>query len=492
MATPTSFAAGGADPVLLADPLTNHHASTYTDAHDGVTTKFELCLRAEIQIHKVQKGQAATATRSAVRSMIEALIMTEPDTTIKSKDGSHSFKTIADFPDDKDKFALFFPSTKNTQAQRPSTMVIELHLTSAQNLASLKKPSTVFFKHLFEKRIWLCHHKFSTLNLQSIGFFTERSTDYTWKSSFEDEIGSKLTACIEEDLAAKSPDNVIDTQEAEAPPEFELTPRMIKHSYKKEGTSGQIVTETRAYEIRCESTNKNRLIVLLMRISNNTRTGKFIPHSMARSDPAGYSDHIRNHNRFLGSIKMITVYGLRRQVMENPTDDSDNPTFRGHLLDFQDCQKMDDGNVAYQPMFLGIESTQQTDSLGKWMFLCTKQIAPRVIPWIDTLLPTLYETATLHDLNSQTNDMNIPEEVAFPAPSRSNSSKQASIVENYEADLRASLLTSTATPDSQGNTTPHGGYTYTRNRPTKTRKTKESKRSPRPHSAREAKGQSSH
>jgi hypothetical protein len=60
-----------------------------------------------------------------------------------------------------------------------------------------------------------------------------------------------------------------------------------------------------------------------------------------------------------------------------------------------------------------------------------------------------YQTATLHDLNDTPTDMNtgITEETAFPAPSRSNFQQQASIVEKYEADLRASLPTTT--PDSQ-------------------------------------------
>jgi uncharacterized coiled-coil protein SlyX len=476
MATFTSFAACNDGPVPPEDSPTNRHTSTNPEANDGVKTKFELRLRAEINIRKVSKSaqqQGAITVRSAVRAMIEALIKTEADTIIKSKDGNQSFQTMDDFPEDKDKFALFFPSTKNPQHQGPSTTVIEMHLICAQNLASLKKPSTAFFKHLLEKRIWLCHHKFNTLNVQSLGFFTERSTEFAWKSSFADEIRRKLQACIEEDLAASSPDNVVDTQQAEAPPEFELTPRMIHHSYK--GHSGKIDTVTRAYEIRCESLNKNRLIVLLTRISNKYRSGTFILHSMAKSDPAGYSDHIRNHNRFLDSLKMITVYGLRRQVMENPTNDSDNPTFRGHLLDFQDCFRADGGSVTYQPMLLGIESTQQTDSLGKWMFLCTKESAPRVTVWIDTQLPSQYQTATLHDLNDTPTDMNtgITEETAFPAPSRSNFHKQASIVEKYEADLRASLPTTT--PDSQEDPALFGGYTYPRNRTTKTRKTKASK-----------------
>jgi uncharacterized coiled-coil protein SlyX len=181
---------------------------------------------------------------------------------------------------------------------------------------------------------------------------------------------------------------------------------------------------------------------------------------------------------------MITVYGLRRQVMENPTDDSDNPTFRGHLLDFQ-CSANGEGegnSDAYQPMLLGIESTQETDSLGKWMFLCTTASEKQAINWIDKQLPIQYETATLHHLNYQTNDMDTTEEAAFPAPSRSHAAKQASILEQYEADLRASLPKATTTPDSQEDPALSGGYTYPRNRRTKTRKTKESKHFSRPRS----------
>jgi hypothetical protein len=97
--------------------------------------------------------------------MIEALIKTEADTTIKSKDAKHSFQTINDFPKDKHTCDLFFPTTKTKQHRGPSKAVVELHLRSAQNLASLKKPSTVFYEHLREEGIWLCQHIFSTLNL---------------------------------------------------------------------------------------------------------------------------------------------------------------------------------------------------------------------------------------------------------------------------------------------------------------------------------------
>jgi hypothetical protein len=232
-----------------------------------------------------------------------------------------------DFPKDKDKFALFFPSTTNKKPRGPPKAVVELNITSAQNLASLKKPSTAFFKYIQEKKIWLRQHKFDTIDLQSIGFFTDRSTEFTWNTSYENEIRSKLKACIAEELASSTPGNVINTEQAETPPEFELTSRRISHSYR--GDSGRrIDVYTQAYEIRCENIHKNRLIVLLTSNSDKDHHGTFIPYSMAKSDPVGFGDQIRKQTRFLDKLKMIAVYGLSRQVMESPTLDSDNPTFR--------------------------------------------------------------------------------------------------------------------------------------------------------------------
>jgi uncharacterized coiled-coil protein SlyX len=449
----------GTDPP--ADATTNQHTSINPEAHDGVKIKFELDLRAEIN-----KSDNLNV-RDLVRCMIAALIKTEEDTTIKTKDGSHSFSTMADFPEDKEKFNLFFVQTTSKHPLGPPKVMIKIHLRSAQNLASLKRTSTVFYKHLREEGIWLCQHNFETSNLQRIGLLAEISTEFALDTSIKDEISKRLKARSEEELAASTTDNVIDTQEAEKPPEFDISPRMITHSYKVAGR--RTTVRTRAYEITCESTNKNRLCSLLTRPGKD-RSGTFIPYSMARSNEQGFGDQIRKHNRFLDDCKKITVYGLRRQAMENPSPDSDNPTFRGHLLDFQDCTTDADGNDAYTPMLLSIEETNLTDEVGKWFFLCKEANKQRVIKWIDQHLPTLYK-ATETNFNHETSNK---EDIFPPAPSRSNYSKHEETMEKYTAQLQASNPNSTS--DSQDDSMLNGGYTYTRNRKSnKPRKTKETK-----------------
>jgi hypothetical protein len=161
-------------------------------------------------------------------------------------------------------------------------------------------------------------------------------------------------------------------------------------------------------------------------------------------------------------------YGLNRHAMENPSSDSDNHSFRGHLLGFQESTTAAGGSVIYNPMILGIEDTKRTDEIGKWFFLCTEETYARVVAWIDKKLPDLYDKTT---------DKNTTEETAFPAPSRGTFSKHADIMATYTSDLRASPSTSKSTTDSQNDPAlTGGGYTYTRsNRPTKPRKTKETK-----------------
>ena len=407
-----------------------------------------------------------------MRSVVEALLKTEADTTIKTKDSNHSFNTMDDFPGDKDKFTLFFPTTKNKHHGGPSRALVVLHVTSAQNLESLKKSSTVLFKHLKQEKIWLSHHKFLTSRLQSIGFIADRSTVFTRSTRVEAEIKSSMVATIAEKLAANSPDNIIDIEQVETPPEFELTPRKIFHAYRSASSTRKIKVHTEAYEIRCESIHKNRLIVLLTSNSGDKeRSGTFIPYSMAKSHPEGYGDQIRRQERYLQNLEMIAVYGLDRKAMESPTPDSDNSTFRGHLLDHQDCKKAADGSQTYEPMLLGIESTNKTDTHGKYMFLCTAESAARVKKWIDEQLPILYETATRSDPNHQTID-----KTAFPAPSRGFFSTQTVLIDKYEADLRALLPKLKPTTDTQEDPAIAGGYTRKRTpRSTKTRKPNEIK-----------------
>jgi uncharacterized coiled-coil protein SlyX len=441
----------GTDPPV--DASTNQHASINPEVHDGIKIKFELDLRAEIR--KSDKLNV----REIVRSTIAALMETEEDTTIKTKDGNHSFSTMADFPKDKEEFNLFFTPTKTKQPLGPPKVMVRIHLRSAQNLASLKRTPTVLYKHLREEGIWLCQHNFETSNLQRIGFIAERSTEFALPTSIKDNISNELKACLQEDLAASTTDNVIDTQEAEKPPEFDISPRMITHSYKV--ASRRITVQTRAYEITCESTNKNRLCSLLTRLGKD-RSGIFIPYSMARSNEQGFGDQIRKQNRFLNDCKKITVYGLRRQAMENPSTDSDNPTFRGHLLDFQYCTTDADGNDAYTPMLLSIEETNLTDEVGKWFFLCKEANQQRVIELIDNQLAILYEK-TLPDFNHKTKTSN--KEDTFPSPSRSNFSKHAETMEKYTTKLSNPKLTDDPVLS--------GGYMYTRKRKTNPRKTKE-------------------
>jgi hypothetical protein len=104
-------------------------------------------------------------------------------------------------------------------------------------------------------------------------------------------------------------------------------------------------------------------------------------------------------------------------------------------------------------MLIGIESTIKTDSHGKWMLLCTKESELRVTTWIDTLLPSQYETATRSDPNHHRTD-----KAAFPAPSRGNFSEQAALIGKYDAHLRASLSNLKSTTDSQEDPALSGGY----------------------------------
>jgi hypothetical protein len=448
----------GTDPP--SDPPTNHAASNKPEADDGVKIKFDLVLRLEIKI------KDDINIRVLVRSTIEALLKTEADTTVKSKDGNHSFQTMNDFPKNNDNFDLFFQKSKIKARQGPTVAVIEMHITSSQTLASLKRPSTFLFERLKKDGIWLKEHRYKTLRLEAVGFLADCSTEFTWKSSCENEIRSILEARIAEEHAAKATDNVIDMEQVEAPPDFELSPRTIRHSHK--GKGGRIKFVTNAYEICCETIHKNRMIALLTSKSNKDLPGTFIPFSMAKSDPVAFGRLISKHERYLENLRMIAVYGLNRKVMESPTSDSDNPTFRGHLRDFQDCNKAADGSQTYTPMLLGIESTTKTDSHGKYMFLCTKESEHRVQKWIDTQLPIQYETATRSDPNYQSTD-----KVVFPAPSRGNFTKRAPLLDEYEANLRASISNMKPETDSQEDPALPGGYI--RKRPTKTRKQKEIK-----------------
>jgi hypothetical protein len=450
----------GTDPP--SDYPTNHHASSSTEVHDGEKAKFDLVLRAEIITHHTKFN-----VRFFLSSLIGALIETEPDTIIKSKDGLHSFQTMEHFPKDKDTLALFFQRTASKNRRGSSIAVVELNVTSAQNLASLKKPTSVLFKHIEQNKIWLTQHKFDTLKLQSIGFFTDVSTVFTWKSNYENEIRSKLQACIAEDLAASTPGNVVDITKAETPPEFELNSRGVSHHYRSE-SGGKMLAYAQAYEILCESIHKNRLIALLMRSFGPEHSSTFIPYGMAKSDSAEFGDKIRHQASYLDNLKMITVYGLSPQVMERPMPLSDNPTFRGHLLDFQQCSYAADGSQTTTPMILSIERTNKTDSHGKFMFLCTTAEEPKLKEWIDTQLPVLYATAAGDASSDQTNG-----EAVFSAPSRGNFSKQEALLKEYAAKLRASPSIFKPTTDSQEDPALSGGYKYTRNRPSKTRKAKE-------------------
>jgi hypothetical protein len=292
----------GTDPP--SDSPTNHHASSNTEDHDGEKAKYDLVLRAEIAIENDFN------VRFVMCSLIGALIETEPDIIVQSKDGLHSFQTMDAFPQEKVQLALFFPQIKSTNYQKPTTCVVELHVKSAQNLASLKKPSTALFKHIDQHNIWLTEHKFATLKVQSIGFFTDISTEFTWKSNYENEIRSKLQAYIVEELAASTPDNVVDISKAETPPEFELSSRRVSHYYRRDSDSRKIRVHTQAYEILCESLHKNRLLVLLTRSSGKGHSGTFVPYSMAKSNSAEFGDQILKQNCYLDNLKKIAVYGL--------------------------------------------------------------------------------------------------------------------------------------------------------------------------------------
>jgi hypothetical protein len=354
------------------------------DAQAGEKTKHDLVLRAEFTTSE-KKG--AFNAYPNVRNLVETILNTKAEILVANKNNNNTIKTMDEFPREQDEFATFFPTSQRQQNRREQQkVVIELSLTSSQTLAELKRSSPELIQYLKENDTWLAEHNFATLDVESIGWYRGRSPELTDKKQFHQDIKNSLTEAKQTQMAALAQDNIIDTQQVQPTPDFEIVYRKVKHSCKDAKGQKQRV-ETIAYEVRCETQNKQEMCSLMMEARfDDERKGFFIPYSLATTEASSYGEQIVQQNALLAQIKKISIFGLHDAALDSIIT-STTHTLRETLLNCTLATTEEDE----EDMLLGIESTKHTTDKGKHFFLCKKENYSRVITWLDQNLTNYYQ-----------------------------------------------------------------------------------------------------
>jgi hypothetical protein len=340
-------------------------------------------LKVEI-VTQTEKGKPDTKINryAATKSVVANLLKAQPDISICEREGSNSFSDPEEMPKDQMEFTKFFPtSVEDNRSFQKLTM--EITVLSPRNIEEIKNSKDrAFFKYLVENSIYIKENKFDKLDVKEIGFIAGKSANLTWRPDFEKELHEALE---------KTTSALI--------PKFEVLPREMRYREKSGSLHG-----VKVLTIKCESDNADVLKAMLTDANLDKRKlGQFIPHGVSMNKL--YEDGLQSQDDMDKDLTCIPVFGLAKEAMEAPMDGDHNlhKDMKSFLLDgIEVSEKV--------PLIEAIEQTNQTESDGKWMFICQAKHADAVKEYITSGLQQNYKESSKYD----DEDLNTKK---YPSPS---------------------------------------------------------------------------
>jgi hypothetical protein len=146
--------------------------------------------------------------------------------------------------------------------------------------------------------------------------------------------------------------------------------------------SGKVTTS--ALTIHCDALHVNFMNILLTRFYEESNPDeKFVPHSMLHGRDPEYLQAYRNaivfQNQYLANIRILPVIGLHPKAMKAIIQLGDDDPAKVITL------------IRRYPYFTSIESTNSSESLGKYFFVTTTEHYNKVRLLIIDALPKIWQ-----------------------------------------------------------------------------------------------------
>ena len=346
--------------------------STPPDGTMVTKKRFKIELRVEITSKTVN---VYAATRKTVQALMEA----DPTIQILSTNQDSCITAKSDIPIDTKNFKKFFPYEKDTR--KNSTKVsIGMTIIAGATLEQLKQANNrELVTTLQENKLWMVLHKFHTLKLTTVGFFTKKHHSLTYRPYFEQELYEDLQT------STNNPEgrNVV--------PDFEIVKNQVRFYADKNKYSANVL------EIRCEKDSASLLSQILCDADLDVQAfGTYCPYGMQEKDiypRLALAQNVWEHN-----IRTITLLGVPRGAMYSRFKEGSRE--KGYDSDYSlqccitECATAENGNYAV----IGVEETMDTDSKGKWFIVVEgEENLAKVQKYVDEQLIIDYENCARYE-----------------------------------------------------------------------------------------------
>jgi hypothetical protein len=288
-----------------------------------------------------------------------------------TKDPSLTITKTSPFPSTEELFTKFFDHKSTNKSGDTTTITLLCNLVSftTNPLTTIKRNKT-FFDYTKENGIFIFPHKFKSISLSRVGFFSEKHPRLTNITDFTTTVSSMIS--YQQDDQSNPP----------AIPPFTLNLRHVIFTQKHDdGTTTQHSTD--AIEVECEQEHLSTMTDLFNQLPFIIQEhGLFTPMDMQYCDPELFAQRIIDQENFIDRHTLLSLFGWHELVMQTHLQDSNIPISESILAIF--------GTIA-------VERTNTTDIDGKWFLVVDKHERNRIISHIETQIIPSVQTTQEHE-----------------------------------------------------------------------------------------------
>jgi hypothetical protein len=350
--------------------------------------------RDQVDIEKFKKRiaceiEAALSVKVILKETFTRFKVTDPKLLLVSvADPTVIISTAEDL--DKipsDAFPILFPAdVKNGKTW------MSLFLVSEMPIGRLKRFSFGFHEHA-SKKAWMQESRnFQSMNVRKIGFFIRKDPRKTNRDIFATQLSENLSShphdaegsslCQEANEALPFDGNI---------PAFRLKLATRIHH----GTAATGVIHTAGILVQCDQQHVAFLTGLLIHhYENGDKPELFVPCSMLHGDDPTNHRACRNaiilQNKCLSEVKVSPVIGISPKALKEKITVGNDPEPVSVLNVLNQCSH-----------FTSMEPAPQSETIGKYFFLTTKNKFTQAKEFITNTLPQLWaklDDTFLHEL----------------------------------------------------------------------------------------------
>jgi hypothetical protein len=354
----------------------------------------------EIRLFPVKYQIAAHLSVSTVlKTTMKMFLASDPAFHMVSRANANTIiKTVAE---------LDHLSTQKLQELFPAKMIngkatLRLFAASSMTINRLKKASYGFYDYA-SPHIWVTDDVFESTDIRKFGFMLRKDTQRVDRNNFTSELQRKLQAMI---LSDEDKQRLADARDhlpfAGALPNFQTRASQNVTINSLEGR-----VKTSALTLHCDAPHVNLMSKLIDRYYQESDTDeKFVPDAMLYGkDPThltAYRHAIVFQNQYLSNVRVLPVIGLHPKAMKALIQlGNDEPT---EVLTL----------IRRYPYFTSIEPTPSSESLGKYIFLTTREHFDAAKQFILLTLPKIWQQIDNNFLEE------LPSSVQCPRLTNSN------------------------------------------------------------------------